>query len=161
MALKTKLVTISEQGRDYGKTFLITELPAVKAEKWALRALLLAAQSGAQVPDNLQSGIAGLAIIGIQSVIGGLRFADVEPLLDEMMACVQFVPDLRSNINPRPMIDEDTEEVATRFRLRQEWLDLHVGFSMADALSNSMKASADPASGSSPTTSTSPASSAP
>ena len=35
MARKTQTYTIDSGGRDKGKTFLITEMPATKAEDWA------------------------------------------------------------------------------------------------------------------------------
>ena len=40
MARKTKIVTIAAEGRDYGKSYLLTEMPALKAEKWATRAMM-------------------------------------------------------------------------------------------------------------------------
>lgn len=135
---KTTTVTITEEGRDRGKSFLLTEMPASRAEKWALRALLLAAQSGADVPEAVRgAGMAGLAVLGIQSVIGGVRFADAEPLLDEMMGCVQSVPDARRPDVVRVLIEDDIEEVATRVRLRAEVFALHVNFSIGELLQNS------------------------
>ena len=52
MARKTKRVTITAEGRDKGKTFLITELPADQAERWAIRALLALIQSGAVISED-------------------------------------------------------------------------------------------------------------
>jgi hypothetical protein len=130
-------VLITDEGRDKGKCFLITELPAAQAEKWAMRALLLAAQAGVDVGNA--KGMAGIAVAGIQAIMG-LRFADVEPLMDEMFTCVQIRPDHASHdpnkaMYTRPLIETDIEEVLTRIKLREEVLKLHLGFSIADYLS--------------------------
>lgn len=131
---KTARITISAEGRDRGKTFVLTEMPAAQAEKWAFRALLLAAQSGAEV-GNALSGMAGIAVVGIEAIMGGVRFADLEPLLDEMFSCVQAAPDPNHPEVVRKLVEDDTEEITTRAQLRAEVFALHTGFSFADALS--------------------------
>ena len=141
MPRKTADVVIAEEGRDKGKCFFITEMSAAQAEKWAYRALFLAAQAGVDV-GNVR-GMAGIAVAGIQAIMG-IRFAEVEPLLDEMFSCVQVRPDY-ANHDPgkalfmRALIETDIEEVMTRVRLREEVLKLHLGFSIADYLSNLTK----------------------
>lgn len=129
---KTADITISEAGsRDAGKTFRITEMPAARAEKWAMRALLALAKSGADLPiDAASGGMQAIAYFGLQALTS-LSFADAEPLLDEMMGCVQIV----EKAITRPLTDDDIEEVRTRMQLRKAILELHVGFSLADAQS--------------------------
>lgn len=128
MARKTATVLIEDAGRDQGKTFLIREMSAHRAERWATRALMALAKAGVQVPDDLAgAGLAGIAAIGMQA-LGSLSFADAEPLLDEMMACVSVVPS--PNV-VRPLIEDDIEEVLTRLKLRVEVFNLHTGFSLA------------------------------
>lgn len=131
---KTAEVVVSEEGRDKGKIFVLTEMPASQAEKWAGRALLVAAQSGADI-GNVRAGMAGVAVLGISSILGA-KFSDVEPLLDEMFRCVRIKT--TSGI-VRDLIEDDIEEVETRVRLRQEVLTLHLGFSVAAALSTWMQ----------------------
>lgn len=161
---KTKTVVIGpDGGRDAGKVFLLTEMPARQAERWAQHALLLVASSGADV-GNVRGGMAGVAVMGIQALMGGaVKFAEVEPLLDEMMRCVQIVPDPRNTSVIRPLNDrgvegDDIEEVMTRVKLRAEVLDLHLGFSLADALSTLAASASQPTD--LPTTLTSPTPSA-
>lgn len=132
MARKTKEVTITTEGRDRGKVFIITEMPASRAEKWAARALLAITRSGVPMPEELRgAGMAAIAIVGLRAILS-LSFDDAEPLLDEMMTCVQIkMPALT-----RPIIDdgtegEDIEEPETRLLLRSEVLELHTGFSLA------------------------------
>lgn len=142
MARKSASVTITAEGRDKGKTFLLTEMPARQAEQWATRALFAMGQSGIDIPDDIaQAGMAGIAAAGIRALTG-IQFADAAPLMDEMMECVQFVPDPRQPLVRRAITEAgpdgegaDIEEVATRLHLRSEVVALHVGFSLSDALS--------------------------
>lgn len=171
MARKTKLVPITTENRDKGKTFLLTEMSPVKAEKWATRALIAIARSGsAEMPEGFKDelgnlGMAGIAALGARALTT-IDFADAEPLLDEMMGCVELVPDA-SKIDQmtrlpvvRPMIADDIEEVSTILLLRSEVIELHMGFSPAAFLST-IGAAAKARALSSPDILTSPASSEP
>lgn len=117
-------ITITAEGRDAGKTFRITELSASRAEDWAIRALMAIAKSGAEIPDAVPQSIAGIAILGFQTVMRMDR-SDAKPLLDEMMSCVQIVT---SSGVVRSLQEEDIEEVATRLQLRKEVFEVHTGF---------------------------------
>ena len=133
MARKTLRYTVGDAGRDQGKVFVITEMPASQAEKWAIRAFMAAAGAGAQIPDDLHAqGMAGLFRIGSEA-LAKIPFELAEPLLDEMMDCVQIAPSPANPSVVRSLIEDDIEEVATRVRLRTQILQLHVGFSAADA----------------------------
>lgn len=141
MARKTKTVTITSSGRDQGKVFFLTEMPATKAEKWAARAFLALAKAGLDVPEEAASaGVAGFAAMGLDA-IGKLNWEDAEPLLDEMMGCVQVQP---SPGITRPLVEaaDDIEEVMTLLTIRKELLELHLGFSLAAAPSTSAPAAA-------------------
>lgn len=146
---KSKVLTITADGRDRGKSFLIVEKSAFETERWATRALLALSRAGADVPeDTLHAGALGILIAGL----GGLRqlpFDDAEALLAEMMPCVSFVPDVgvKDPSNPdrplcRPLLfpdergDGDIEELQTLLKLREEVLELHLGFSPAAVLSD-------------------------
>lgn len=131
-------VTISDEGRDKGKTFRITEMPADKAEKWAIRALMALAKNNAQLPDDVVgAGMAGLAFVGVQA-LSTLKFEEVEPLLDEMFQCLQMVPDPSGHPDiVRALVANDIEEVMTRVKLRSEVLTLHTGFSFDGGKSTS------------------------
>ena len=137
MARKQATITIDTEGRDFGKTFKIIEMPATQAEKWAIRALLALAKSGVDVPDNIaHSGMAGIAAFGLKAV-GGMAFTDAEPLMDEMFGCVFFLPDPSRPQVARALIEDDIEEISTRIRLRKEVFGLHVNFSKPVAGSTS------------------------
>jgi hypothetical protein len=133
MARKTKPVVIEADGRDKGKTFLITEMGALQAEKWARRALLALCNKNVDIPpDIVHRGIEGLLRVGF-SALSGLDYEKAEPLFDEMLACVEIVPDPGKNpgFKRAPTMEGDIEEVATILRLRGEVWELHTGFSLA------------------------------
>lgn len=137
MARKTKTIRIpqSEGNRDSGKTFLITEMSAAQAEKWALRALGAIANSGMEIPpDVTRLGMAALVAVGFKGLLT-MQFDEAEPLLDEMMDCIVIVPDPKRPEVVRPVDDEDIEDVTTRLTLRSEVFELHTGFSPAGFLS--------------------------
>jgi len=130
MARKTKTVT-GTFGRDAGKQYLITEMSGDQTEDWALRAFLALASSGVEIPDDLQDmGMAGIASLSL-TAIAGIKWDFAKPLLDEMMACVQVMPDKSNPANTRPIFknSDDIEEVATRLMLRKEVFGLHMDFS--------------------------------
>jgi hypothetical protein len=129
MARKTARVTISQEGRDFGKVFLLTEFPAVRIERWATRALFALTNAGAELPDDIEgAGMAGLAAMGLEA-LQRLSFPEAEPLLQEMLECVQFCPDPK-NPDVIRFVDweNDIEEVSTIFVLRKEIFVLHAGF---------------------------------
>lgn len=125
MARKTATIKIDAQGRDFGKTFIITELSAMAAEEWAGRALFAMMNSGVEIPDNIaKAGLAGVAALGIASLTK-ISFDAAKPLLDEMLTCVQIQPSPKVI---RALIDDDIEEVATLLTLRKEVFNLHLSF---------------------------------
>lgn len=125
---KTLRYTVKDEGRDHGKVFVITEMSPMRSEKWAFRALAALARSGVEVPDDVQKlGMAGIAALGFQA-LSGVSFADAEPLLDEMLECLQVMPDPARPEVVRHVIEDDIEEIATLVKLRREVFELHTGF---------------------------------
>lgn len=132
---KTEVFAVVKDNRDKGKRFLITEMPALRAEKWATRALLSLAKSGADIASvspGKPGGMAALAVAGLQA-LQHLDFADAEPLMDEMMDCVQIIPDPKHPETSRPLVQygsegDDIEEIDTRVELRTRIFKLHIGF---------------------------------
>lgn len=107
----------------------------MKVEAWAARLLKGLANSGAELPeDAFDIGIAAVVAMGARG-IAKLDWSDAEPLMAEMLACAQIVPDPARPAVARPMIESDIEEVSTLLALRSEIVELHVGFSIAAVLS--------------------------
>lgn len=133
MARKISRVTISAEGRDKGKTFVITELSADQGERWAIRLVQGLIQSGANISeDALHAGMAGIAAVGI-GAIGGVSWATLEPLLNEMFDCIQY--EHKPNLPLQsifPGVNSQIEEMATRVSLRLAWMELHLGFSVPE-----------------------------
>ncbi len=142
---KSKTITITSEGRDKGKTFVITEMSAPQAEEWAMKALEAVSQRS-EIPVGLaNAGMLGVFILGLKPVLSA-PFDMVKPLLDEMFdTCLSIQPGpdtgiLRGAGTPiikpvGPLVPEDTEEVATRVFLRDQIFELHTGFSLAAVLS--------------------------
>lgn len=137
MARATANITITTEGRDRGKVFVITEMPASRAEAWATRALLALMANNVELPDGFENlGMAAMAELGIKA-LSGLTWQVAEPLLAEMWECVQYMPDPRNPVVLRALIEDDIEEIKTRVQLRAEVWKLHTGFLKAVAPSAS------------------------
>lgn len=125
---KTLKYTVTNEGRDKGKVFLITEMSAADAEDWAIQAFLAMAASGVQIPDNFKEAGFAAVISSAFEAIGKLQYERAKPLLDRMMECVQIIPDPSKPNVVRSLIDDDIEEVSTRLMLRKETFQLHASF---------------------------------
>lgn len=126
MALKTKQITI-ENGRDKGRVFLITEMSAAHADNWAMRALIALANGGVDLGGlSPQQGMMGMARVALDA-LGRLKADDAIPLLNELLDCVQIIPE---GGRPRPlnMDFNDVEDFTTLWRLRKEVFALHTDF---------------------------------
>lgn len=133
MARNTLNYTVTDEGRDKGKTFVLTEMPASRAEAWAMRAILALLANNVELPDGFDRlGMAGMAEVGIKA-LSGLKWDVAEPLLSEMWDCVQIMPDPSKPHVVRPLIEEDVEEITTRVKIRAEVWKLHTGFLKAVA----------------------------
>jgi hypothetical protein len=124
MARRTKVIDIlTEDSRDAGKSFLLTEMDAESAEWWAFRILQAAMASDATI--DFKAPLAQMAREGL-GAIAKMSSGQAKPLLDEMMKCVRI--QLPSNGGSRELLASDIEEVGTRLKLRSEILELHTGF---------------------------------
>jgi hypothetical protein len=131
---KTSTLTITDKGRDEGKVFVLQEMSADQAERWAIRALLALTKAGVDLPAGAaEAGMAGIAASGLQA-LGQLDFATIEPLLTEMWECVRY---RHKEKGPLQSIVEgensQIEEVATRIQLRMAVFRLHTDFFSSEA----------------------------
>lgn len=134
---KTATLTITDEGRDKGRVYLLTEMSAEAAEWWATRALMALAKSGMDIGDTAgRPAMESLVIKGVLSLANVSPY-EIKPLFDELMTCIQFLPDPVGNPKfMRPPMADDIEEVQTRYKLKMEVFSLHTGFSMPEAPSN-------------------------
>lgn len=127
MAQETQDITI-DAGRDACKTFRITEMDPEKGEWFAMRALMLIASSGNDMPDIGGGAMAALASSGIQNLFK-CDPHKLKPLWDELTECWSFVPDKNKNFS-RKLVEGDIEEISTRIILRMKTLEMHLNFFM-------------------------------
>lgn len=136
---KEKDIIISDPAsRDNGRHYRIREMPAMRTEKWVIRALLALGKAGVELPSAaFDQGAMTLLSIGIPAMLR-MDYATMDVLLAEMMECVQIVPDPKGNPGfSRGLVGEDdVEEVLTLLRLRDAVLEVHLGFSIAARLSD-------------------------
>ncbi|MCX8745408.1 hypothetical protein J3U68_08300 [Snodgrassella sp. B3882] len=128
MARKTKTVTM-DSGRDAGKTFLITEMPLLQADRWAQQALFALARSGIETQQfDEDEGMLGMAKVALNAI------SHIDPLvgnelMNELLTCVQIVPS--GGVARDLIFDDDSgdiEDVKTLFMLRKEALMIHLDF---------------------------------
>jgi hypothetical protein len=125
---KTSTYTETADNRDKGKVFKIEEMSADQAEAWALKAFFAIMNAGIELPDEVADlGFAGIATAGLKA-LGKVDYETARPLLDEMMTCVQIIPDPAKPNVARALFPGDIEEVATKLKLRKAVFDLHVAF---------------------------------
>lgn len=131
---RQKTYTVTADGRDKDKSFLLTEMSAASAEEWAIQAFLALANENVDIGDIArETGMAGIAALGLQA-LGKLRYHNIKPLMDRMFDCVQALPSGPGRPElARGLVENDIEEVATRMALRLEVFSLHAGFSLPGA----------------------------
>jgi hypothetical protein len=148
MSIKTKIITIeaaadgARENRDAGKTYLLTEMPALKAERWGRHAVAACSRNDLDVKGELAKlGLLGFYLVGFQALAGG-DIQAVDDLMDEMLSCIKIV---ESPTLARPLGgDDDIEEVSTLIRLRKELIELHMGFTFGELAQMLLAASPSP-----------------
>jgi hypothetical protein len=131
--LKTKIVTI-EKGRDKGKSFKITEMPAIQADEWAHHLLEQATLSGVDLKNvnilNLDTkSMAGMIEIGaaIITIIGRIPREESRALkFDLLDRCVQIIPKAGE---PRMcMWDQEIKDFENFTILAAHAVGIHINF---------------------------------
>jgi hypothetical protein len=135
MPRKTLRITIDEKGkRDSGKVFVITEMPSLQGERWAIKIFLALGRAGISIPEEVfESGIAGVAMMGMQA-LKYLSYADACPILDEMLQYVTRSEDPAHPEITRALVESDIEEIPTLFQLRKAVYSLNLDFFLQDNL---------------------------
>lgn len=131
MARKVATYTVEDEGRDKGKVFVITEMGAIPGERWALRATQALSRAGVDL-GQIFGGWEVLAFAGFRA-FSQMPFHDAEPMLNELMDCIQIRPDASHPNVVRSLVDDDTEEIITRLKLKLEVFKLHTSFLKAVA----------------------------
>lgn len=146
MARREAIFTITDEGRDKGKVFKLTEMDSAKAEDLCLQALFLLSAGGIGMPEDVQgTGALGVATAGYEAFMRHVPYKEIKPILDEMWKCIEYIPNPSNHNLVRPLNPNgsDIEEVLTRLRLRMEVFNLHVGFSTGEETSKSIPTAAE------------------
>lgn len=137
--LKHKVVEIEKpapgmpENRDAGKRFHLEEMPALRAERWARRAIGAMSRQELDVREEFgKLGFYGFYLLGLQALAGGDMDA-VDGLMEEMLTCIK-IQESESVVRPLGG-DGDIWEMSTLYRLRKELVELHMGFSFAELAS--------------------------
>lgn len=121
MGRRTTTYTVEMAGRDFGKCFVLTEMPARQAYEWAVRVLTAMINGGAPMPEDLRkAGWPALAI----AAITGMRYLHGDDIIDfgnELMTCVK----VREEKADRDRVESDIEEFATFALLQKAVFELH------------------------------------
>lgn len=127
---KTQVITLdSTCRRDAGKSFLITEMSPIKSTKWIYRTIIALVNAGVDFPDGAENMGWGVLITAtLTDLKHGLAWDQLEPLLDELMECVKFLPNTDNLSVTRGLIESDIEEFTTFMRLQKEVIQLHANF---------------------------------
>jgi hypothetical protein len=140
MARRTANYHVTTPGRDYGKVYLLTEMPAMQAEEWAGRfAFHVAGDFDLEVLN--QGGMA--VMTELVHAWAKVPWPEQKELLREMMTQITICPDPNNPSYSRPLVTDDIEEVATRLQLRDAMIELHTGFSVRGFLSRRTEESRD------------------
>lgn len=124
MARKTCRVTIDAEGRDKGKTFVLTELSALDIERWTVRLVLALGKNGVSLPDvTVDSGFAGIAGI-LWTLIAQITPEEAETLMASMLQGLK----IDEGKITRELVADDIEDAETLLKIRMAWVDLHSGF---------------------------------
>lgn len=124
MARKTCRVTIDADGRDKGKTFVLTELPALDIERWTVRLILALGKNGVSLPDvQADSGFAGIAGV-LWALMAQVSPEEAETLMATMLEGLK----IDEGKITRNLVPDDIEEPETLLQIRMAWVDLHAGF---------------------------------
>lgn len=121
--LKTK--DIAGVGRDSARVYRITEMPAFRAEKWAIRALWLIAGTGSDLPESLDNVPFAEFVRRGFTALFKVDFKDAEPLLDELLLCAEMVT--KAGVR-KLILSDDFEDPRTLLLLRKEIFALHTDF---------------------------------
>ena len=130
--------TIEIEDRGNKLTFKIREMSATQLEDWTMRACLVLAGAGSDIPAG--GGVEGigkyLAEHGLAAV-GNVDYQKAKPLLDEMLGCCFRVVDrMEEKVTPETA-DAYVSDMSTLFKLRLEAFKLNFSFFGNGGLSGS------------------------
>jgi len=137
MARKTKDITIDKPGRDFGREFQLTELPAWDAFIVASKLAHALTVSGINLPDMAKTP-EGIAEVGLTMLLY-IKPEVGHPILEQLKDCVKAYPPKRKSGTGAFELAQanQPQEPATWLTLLTALYHLHLGFSKAADSPNS------------------------
>lgn len=128
---KVNRLVIEDEGRDKGKTFVLTEMDAYSGQRWATRVLMALGSGGLYLdPEKLSGGFAAIATFALSALLRA-DTDKIQDLLDEMLACAKYE---HSPKQPLQAIEAGprccVEEIKTFMILHRALFTLHTNFSL-------------------------------
>lgn len=120
------------EGKPVELHFKLTQMSAIKQERWINRVVALFVSSNAKDMGSVQSILGSGKIESIMALFNGLKYEDIEPLYNELLECVQYIPDKDNPSYTQPMTAKNADTVITDVRnlytLRFESLKINFSF---------------------------------
>ena len=122
-----KTITMEDRGKQL--TFKIKEMAATQLEAWTMRAVLVLAAAGSDIPADkgIEGAIAYLVKHGF-AALGNVCYEKAKPLLDEMLGCCSIVLDHMEEPVRLETVDNYVENMMTLLRLRAEAFKVNFDF---------------------------------
>lgn len=134
MARRDKTITITNEGRDKDKRFLITELPASKTEEFSMLMIenfssldpetIKQLQEIAKSMSNTQA-LASIETSKLDPKLAKILFNGIE---DYLFLTLDYLQVGNSIEITKENADNFIEEASTRFELKQQFMEMHIGF---------------------------------
>lgn len=114
--------------------FKITQMSAYKQEAWIIKVVtLLSANSKSyDIISKMVTMNSNEQIGALMGLLGGIKYEDIQPLYDELLECVSYIPDETNKGFETPLSAKNVDSIITDFRnifkLRIESLKLNFSF---------------------------------
>ena len=141
-----KKITVNIEDGERQLTFSITQMPALKLERFINKAAILLARAAGKnfgetkfPPLNALADVfkkkeeeEGTGVEKLVTLLGGLDYDEVEPLYNELLSCCKLIPDTSTpgvtlDLNDS-VIEGNIESPLTLYKLRIEAAKLNFSF---------------------------------
>ena len=133
---KTKTITLIEDGQEL--KFLIKQMSAMGLTRWCAHLAFVLGKTdfelpGGADPADMANTLKERGLGRLLRGLSGLDVNDVQPLMDELLACCYHVsgPNSMTQLTP-DIVDGIVGEMLTLLRLQGEALELNLGFMLPE-----------------------------
>lgn len=129
---KTKNITLFEDGREL--KFLIKQMSAMNLARWCAHLTFALSRGGLALPGGEDPAVAAQTLKahglgGLLRALGGLDVDEMQPLMDELLACCYHLSEPGSMTQLTPgIVDSIISELPTLMKLAAASLELNLDF---------------------------------